>query len=61
MKVSYEKEGKDSYKILVSDLTAGELDAVRILLRTAADFGPQIDSDVFSLDNLIEAFWEDSK
>lgn len=56
MKVEYKVEELDNYTMVISGLTGTQLDAIRILLKTATDYGKKAgDSDHFGLDTLLQA------
>jgi hypothetical protein len=55
MKIEYKHEGGDSFTMTISSLSGVELDAIRILLITAAQYGNRIDVEQLSLQYLIES------
>lgn len=56
MKVEYKINSEDNYSMIISDLNGSQLDAIRIILKTATEYGKKAgDSDIFGLDNLLAA------
>lgn len=53
MKIEYTKQGENDFTIKMSDLTGNQLDAIRILLQTAAKYGQFVEQDELSLDKLL--------
>jgi len=55
MKIEYKHDGGDSFTMTISALSGAELDAIRILLITAAQYGNRIDVEPLSLQHLTES------
>lgn len=55
MKIEYKHEGGDNFTMVISSLSGVELDAIRILLLTAAQYGKHVGIEPLSLQYLIES------
>jgi hypothetical protein len=56
MKVEYSSKDGEKYTMTISELTAGQMDAIRIILQTSVGYGQslQADAKVFDLDQLVQ-------
>ncbi len=56
MKVEYSSKDGEKYTMTISDLTAGQMDAIRIILKSSVEYGQslQADAKVFYLDQLVQ-------
>lgn len=56
MKVEYSSKDGEKYTMTISELTAGQMDAIRIILKTSTEYGQSLqgDSKVFDLYQLVE-------
>ena len=56
MKVEYKINSENNYSMIISGLNGLQLDAIRIILKTATEYGKKVeDSDIFDPDNLLAA------
>lgn len=56
MKVEYSSKDGEKYTMTIYELTAGQMDAIRIILKTSTEYGQslQADAKVFDLDQLVK-------
>lgn len=58
MKIEYKvNPEKDECELHITSMTADQLDAIRIMLKTSADYGMKIKGEDFALEGLIKATW----
>jgi len=56
MKVEYSSKDGEKFTMTISELTAGQMDAIRIILKSSIEYSQslQADAKVFDLDQLVQ-------